>query len=76
MQSTRYLCEILMKLEFSRQVFEECSDIKFHENLSRGSRVIACGRTDEANSSDRQCAADSLHVVTVQNTGRTTAFEI
>jgi hypothetical protein len=41
-----------MKLGFSRQVFQKYLDIKFHENLSSGSRV-PCGRTnslDEANS--------------------------
>jgi hypothetical protein len=35
-----------MKLEFSRQILEKCSDIKFHENPSSGSRVVPCGRTD------------------------------
>ena len=42
-----------MKLEFSRQSWEKYSNIKFHENLSSESRVVACGRTvrhDEANS--------------------------
>jgi len=44
MQSTHYSCQILMKLEFSRQNFEKSSTIKFHENPSSGSRD---GRTDE-----------------------------
>jgi len=35
-----------MKLEFSRQIFEKYSNIKFHENTSSGSRVVSCGRTD------------------------------
>jgi len=35
-----------MKLEFSRQIFEKYSNIRFHENPSEGSRVIPCGRTD------------------------------
>ena len=35
-----------MKLEFSRQIFEKYSNIKFHENPSSGSRVIPSGRTD------------------------------
>jgi len=38
-----------MKLEFSRQIFEKYSDIKFHENPSSGSGVIPMrtdGRTD------------------------------
>jgi hypothetical protein len=35
-----------MKIEFSRQIFEKYSNTKFHENLSSGSRVVSCGRTD------------------------------
>jgi hypothetical protein len=34
-----------MKFEFSRQIFEKSSNIKFHENLSSGSGVVQCGRT-------------------------------
>ena len=42
-----------MNLEFSQQIFEKYSDIKFNENASSGSRAVPCGRTDrhdEANS--------------------------
>jgi hypothetical protein len=49
-----------MKLEFSRQIFQKFSDIKFHENPSSGSRVVSMrtnwrtdgwtDRHDEANS--------------------------
>jgi len=42
-----------MKFEFSEQIFEQSSNIKFHENLSSGSRIVPCGETDghdEANS--------------------------
>jgi len=35
-----------MKLEHSRQILEKYSNIKFHENPSRGSRVVPCGPTD------------------------------
>jgi len=35
-----------MKLEFSRQIFEKSSDIKFRENPSSGGQVVPCGRTD------------------------------
>ena len=35
-----------MKLEFSRQIFEDYSDIKFHEIPSSGRRVVPCGETD------------------------------
>ena len=34
-----YYCQILMKLEFSRQFFEKHPNINFHENTSSGSRV-------------------------------------
>jgi len=53
MCSTRYSCPILIKLEFSQQIFEKYSTIKFHENPSSGSRFFSCGqrdRQDEANS--------------------------
>ena len=41
-----------MKLDFSRQIFEKYSNIKFNENPSSGNRVDACGRTDRQ--TDRQ----------------------
>jgi hypothetical protein len=46
LHANRYSCQILMKLEFSRQIFEEYSDIKFQENPSSGRRVVPCGETD------------------------------
>jgi len=48
-----------MKLEFSRQIFEKSSNIKFHDNPSSGSRLIPCGRTgrhDKAKSPFRNSA--------------------
>jgi len=33
-----------MKHEFSRQIFEKYSNIKFHDNPSR-ERVVSCGQT-------------------------------
>ena len=35
-----------MALEFSRQILEKYSNIKFHEKPSSGIRVVTCGRTD------------------------------
>ena len=35
-----------MKLEFSRQIFETFSKVKFNQNLCSGSRVVSRGRTD------------------------------
>jgi len=42
MESTRYSCQVLIKHEFSRQIFEKYTNIKFHEILSSGSRVVPC----------------------------------
>ena len=41
-----FFCQILIKLEFSIQIFEEDSNLKFHENPSCGSRAVLCGQTD------------------------------
>jgi hypothetical protein len=42
--STCYSCPILMKVEFSQQIFEKYSNIKFHENPSSENRVVPCGQ--------------------------------
>jgi hypothetical protein len=44
MQSTRYSCQILMKLEFSRQIFYNFSNSKFHENPSSGAEFFHADR--------------------------------
>jgi hypothetical protein len=54
LSTTRYSGQILRKLEFSRQILEECSDTTFHQNSLGGNRVVPFGRThrhDEANES-------------------------
>jgi hypothetical protein len=43
MYSARYSCVMLRQLEFSRQIFQKLSTMKFHENPISGSRD---GRTD------------------------------
>jgi len=35
-----------MKLEFSQQILEKYSNIKFHENPSSGKRVVPCRHID------------------------------
>jgi len=35
-----------MKLEFSQQIFEVYSNVKFHEIPSSRSSVVPCGQTD------------------------------
>jgi len=46
MWSTRYYCQILMKLEFSGQIFEKYSNIQFHVSLFSGSRIVPRGQKD------------------------------
>jgi hypothetical protein len=41
-----YSYQILMDVEFSRCILKICSNIKFRENSSSGSRVESCARTD------------------------------
>ena len=49
-ESTRYSCQIIIKLEFSQQIFEKYSSTKFHKNSSSRSKDVPCGwkegRTD------------------------------
>jgi hypothetical protein len=40
------LYKILIKLQFSRQVFGKYSNIKLNENPFSGKRVLSCVRTD------------------------------
>jgi len=35
-----------MKLEFSRQIFQNYSNSKLYKNPSKGNRVVQCGQTD------------------------------
>ena len=35
-----------MKFDYSPQIFEKYSNIKFHEHTSSGRRGVACGQTD------------------------------
>jgi hypothetical protein len=44
--TARYYCQILIKLVFSRQMFENPSNVKRHENTCGGNQVVLCGRTD------------------------------
>jgi hypothetical protein len=46
MPSARYSCPILIKLEFSSQIFEKYLNTKLYENPSGGSWVLPCGQTD------------------------------
>ena len=50
-KSTGSSCQILMKLEGSRRIIEQFSNIKFHENPTSRSRVAACGQTDRISES-------------------------
>jgi len=43
-----------MKLKFPRQIFEEYSNMKFHENPSSGNGVVPCGRSGGQTGTDGQ----------------------
>ena len=53
MQSARYSCQILMKLEFSRQIFEKYSNINFHENRPVGIELFHAGGSRDTEWQDR-----------------------
>jgi hypothetical protein len=57
--STFYSCPILRKLDFLNRFSKKkkSSNIEFHENLSSGSPVVPCGRTD--GQTDRHDEANS-----------------
>jgi hypothetical protein len=46
MWSAGYYCQVLMKLGFSREIFEKYSNMKSHEYPSNRSWVVPCGQTD------------------------------
>jgi len=61
MLHTRFSCQILVKLEFSQQVFEKYSNIRFNESLSSDYQDVPCRPTnmrterhDEANMINKQ----------------------
>jgi hypothetical protein len=46
MKSTLYSCQILVKVDFSRQSFKKYSNVNLYDYLTGGIRVVPCGRTD------------------------------
>jgi len=46
MRIIRCSCQVLIKLEFTRQIFEKYSNINFRDNPFSGSPVFPYGRTD------------------------------
>jgi hypothetical protein len=55
MYSNLHNCQILIKLEFSRQISYKFSTIKLHENPSSGNRFVRFGRTNKPErQTDRQ----------------------
>ena len=47
MQIARYSCQISIKLEFSKQIFEKFSNVKFHEISSSGYEMFLADRQPE-----------------------------
>jgi hypothetical protein len=53
MCSTRYSCQIFIKMEFSQQIFKKYKNIKFHENPSSGSRFYHADRWTDGRADNR-----------------------
>jgi hypothetical protein len=53
MQSVRYSCQILIKLEFSRQISQKYSNLKLHENLRPVGAELSV-RTDKQNEANNR----------------------
>jgi hypothetical protein len=58
------LCQILMNLEYSRQIFEKYSNTGSHESPLSGSRVVPCRHTH----TDRQTRRRSLSLFAILRT--------
>jgi len=52
-----------VKIKFLQQIFEKFSNIKFYENLSSGSRVVSCGRTDGRTDSPTDRQTDMTNIL-------------
>jgi len=50
---TQYSCLILIKLEFSRQMFKKFLNVTFHANSSSGRRLAPCRQTDRYGEANR-----------------------
>jgi len=57
------LVQIVMKLEYCRQIFEKLSNFKFYENPSSGSRVVPCGRTDRHDEANSRYASKTIREI-------------
>jgi hypothetical protein len=66
----------LVTLEFSRNILEKCSNIKFHENLSSGRRVVPRGRMQkhEAAQTRLKRICEGLNTVTATQCSRYMKF--
>jgi hypothetical protein len=62
--SAPYTSQTIMKLELSRQIFEKCSNTKFHENTSGGSGAVPCARADRHEVNSRRLSQFWEHLKT------------
>ena len=58
--STNY-CQILIKLGFSRQIFQKYSNTKYHGRPLSGIRFVTCGRTDRHRQTDMTKVMVAFH---------------
>jgi hypothetical protein len=52
-----------MKLDFSRQIFEKSSNMKFYEKMASGNRIVPCGQTDEEKNRQTDRRTDMMKLI-------------
>jgi len=75
MYSTGHSCHILMKLEFSQQILEKYSIMKFYKNPPSGSRDVPCGQTDRQDVKKLKVALRSSLDPPINSVQRTERFK-
>jgi len=58
-ESSRYFCQIVMKLQFSQHIFGKYSNIKFHKNPPSGIKFVPCGLKDRGGTNRQNDDANS-----------------
>jgi hypothetical protein len=75
MKSASNSCQILMRIEFSWQIFEKYPNIiKCYENSSNWSRVVACGQPD--GQADNRHGETNIHCRSFANAPKNAGIRI
>jgi len=64
-----------MATEFSRQILEKSSNIKFHENPSSEGRAVPCGGTDRYDEANSRCSSFCQRAQKIYTSNRHNALQ-